>query len=471
MRRTSEPEGSRVDASLLITAAGVIVALFIGGMQVWIALQQQTTADKQAELSRLQGELQSRQGELQTVSSWLPFLIDDDRNVRLATVLALERIEGEAAVAPLVTALIDDDSAVRNRAARALAQRVSEENVDTIVEVVASVFENQDPIKAEAALNTLVKIGGRSVERIRLALRKPLSAESRQQAEQAIERILLNEQVMEKIGVFESHEVTRGSPEILVALIGGGVDHSMADVAEALVEEIDYIGDGSSPAPSTAFTARLIVGHPESDVVGVAPDVRLLSEKVLSGQGGGTLTDVIAGIDHATQSGAKVIYLELGSSAASDLMAEAIERAHQAGALVIAAGGNSDSEEKQYPAAFDHVLAVAATNIHDRKAAYSSYGDWIDISAPGNPTKGKEGAASTLALRGTSFSGGLVAGAAALVWSGDPTASSTEIKRALLETAGELDVLNPEFAGKLGAGRLNVLAAVLHISARPVAAE
>lgn len=471
MRKNSPHRENRIDTSLLITAAGVIVALFIGSMQVWIALQQHGTADTQAELSRLQGELQSRQSELQTVSSWLPFLTNDDRNVRLVTVLALERIEGEAAIAPLVTALVDDDSSVRNHAARALAQRVNQDNTDLIVEVVASVFENQDQIKAEAALNTLVKIGGRSVERIRLALQKPLTAETRQQAEQAIERILLNEQVMKKIGVFESHNITRGSPEILVAMVGGGVDYTVDDLAEALVEEVDHVGSNSRPALSTSFAARLIVGHPESDIVGVSPDVRLLSEKVLGDQGGGTFNDIIAGIDHATQSGARVIYIELGSSTENELLGQSIERAHQAGALVIAAGGNHDSEMPNYPAAMDNVLAVSATDFHDRKAAYSSYADWIDISAPGNPTHGSEGTASTQALQGTSFSGSLVAGAAALVWSVDPTASSSDVRTALLKTANDLDALNPEYAGKLGAGRLNVLAAVRYMLERPGAVK
>lgn len=455
-----------MNANLIITTAGVIVALFIGGMQVWIALQQQKTAETQADLSRIQGQLQSRQSELQTVSSWLPFLTSESPNVRLAAVLALDRIEGDAAVAPLVTALTDDNSAVQNHAARALVRRVTDENVDAIIDIVASFFENAEPDKSEAALKTLVRIGGRSLERLYAALSKPLPERSRRQAEQAIEHILLNEQVMNRIGVLESHKITTGSPEIVVALVGGGVDLTLEDVAEALTEEVDHVRDGSAAAPSTAFAARLIVGHQDSAVVGVAPKVRLLSEKVLSGDGAGSMANVIAGIEHATEAGAKVIYLELGSPVANEEMARAINRAHDAGALVIAAAGNENDERKHYPAAFEHVLAVAATDGNGRKTSYSSFGDWIDIAAPGNPTLGQEEAAGRWALRGTSFSGGLAAGAAALVWSADTTASAATVEKALLETADDLDALNAAYAGKLGHGRLNVLAAVRRMSAQ-----
>ncbi len=460
-----------MDPNLVITAVGVAVALFIGGMQVWIALQQQKTADKQATLSRIQGDLQTRQGELQTVSSWLPFLADTDENVRLAAVLALDRIEGAAAVPPLATALNDASEIVRNRAAHALARRTRSDNVDAIIEIVASFLENQDPAKAEAALDALVKIGLPSAEKLRAFLKQPLPETTRKQAEQALRQILLNEQVMKKIGVLESHKITQGRPEIVVALVGGGVDRSLPDVAAALVEEVDHVDDDSGPAQSTAFAARLIVGHPESDVVGVAPGVRLLSEKVLSGSGSGTVSNIISGIDHATQAGARIIFLEFGSSSASDEMARAIKHAHEAGALVVASAGNGGDESKIYPAAFEHVMAVAATDGNDRKAVYSSYGDWIDIAAPGNPTLGKESTAGELALKGTSFSGSLAAGAAALVWSVNPAASAQAVAKALLDSAKDLDERNPTFAGKLGHGRLNVLAAVERISAETSAAR
>jgi thermitase len=453
-----------MNPNLIITAAGVVVALFIGGMQVWIA-------STQVELSRLQGELQSRQDRLQTVSSWLPFLISNEANVRLAAVHALARIEGDAVIPPLVTALADDNAAVRDRAGRALTDRVTDDNVDAVVGVVVSIFTNA-PGKSDAALETLVKIGGRAIGPIQQALRnQDLPERSRRQAAEAIERILLNERVMRRIGVLESHEITLGRPEIVVALVGGGVDPSLPDVAEALIREVDHVGDASGPAPSTALAARLLVGHPGSEIVGVAPGVSLLSEKVLSSRGGGAVSDLVSGIDHATEAGADVMYLELGGVSRHPELERAIERAHARGALIVAAAGHTNTEHKQYPAAFDHVIAVAAVDDEDRKSDYSRYGDWIDIAAPGNPTSGQEDVAPRLALRGTSFSGSLVAGAAALVWSVQPEASAALIERTLLETAVDLDATNPELAGKLGRGRLDVLAAVKRLADSAAASE
>jgi len=456
-QRKADRNGRRgVDLNLIITAAGVLVALFIGGMQVYIA-------GKQAELSRMQGELQTQQAQIQTVSSWLPFLTHDDPNVRLAAVIALGQVEAETAIAPLVTALTDDEPGIRERAGQGLAKLATQDNARRIADIVVSVFARLDPEKAEAALNTLVAIGLPAVEYIQAALRKPLPADARRRAEQAIERILLNERVLKKIGVLDAHKITLGRRDITLALLGGGVDRTHPDIAKALTTEVDHVGDAGEPFFSTIWAARLIVGQPGSEVVGVAPGITLLSERVLSGASG-SFIDVAAGVRHAAQAGARVIYLELGGTASSRELQEAIDAAHDAGAIVVAPAGNTGDEAKRYPAAMAHVVAVAATDENDRKAPYSSYGDWVDIAAPGNPLAG-QGAAPDSAggvrnLAGTSFAGGLVAGAMALVWSVDPAMPAEAVRRHVLETAADLAASDPDHAGKLGSGRLDVLAAV-----------
>ena len=70
-------------------------------------------------------------------------------------------------------------------------------------------------------------------------------------------------------------------------------------------------------------------------------------------------------------------------------------------------------------------------------------------------------------MSGTSFSGAIVAGAAALVWSVDPSMSNHEIKDILLKTADNIDSLNPSFEHKLGSGRVNVLRAIQSIQKSP----
>ena len=113
-------------------------------------------------------------------------------------------------------------------------------------------------------------------------------------------------------------------------------------------------------------------------------------------------------------------------------------------------------------------VAVAATDASDQKASYSSYGNWVDISAPGSPmpSSDESESAKVSTLTGTSFAGAIVAGAAALVWSVDPTLSSQRVQDILLNTADNIDDRNPGFEQKLGSGRLNVLKAVRNVQNR-----
>jgi subtilisin family serine protease len=438
-----------VDASLVITAAGVIVALFIGGMQVYIAFQQKTIANQQAQVAQLQGETQA-------ISGWLPFLKDQDPTVRYLAVNALERIRTEAVIAPLATALSDSDELVRKQAASAL----SKFGTDSTINILVDILGNQDRPTVNAAIHALQKIGHKSLPKLQQAL-VMADPVTRSNAQRAIDRILLNERALDKIGALASHEQIVGVQDIVVAILGAGVDQSVSDIKHALIQEIDHAGDGGAPGASTTMAARLIVGHPDSDIVGVAPGVRLISERVLSETQGGSISNIIKGILHAVDAGANVIYLELGGAGYSEDMQRAVNAAHSAGCLVVAAAGNSNDETKHYPAALENVLAVAATDADDRKAAYSSYGNWVDISAPGNPIDEDKAGTSKLAfLRGTSFSGSLVAGAAALVWSVNPSLSAQEVETALLSTADDIGTLNPDYRNKLGRGRVNVTGAI-----------
>ena len=181
--------------NLLITAAGVIVALFIGGMQIYIAKQQKEIAAQQTKVSALQGEMQ-------VVSSWLPFLKDADSNIRYMAVIALERLGTESTVAPLVTALSDDEESVRNRAAAALGRIATRD----VIDIVAQVLENQNPKVRDAAVQALVQIGYEHIDQIQASLAK-VSPSARKYSEQVIERILLNEYALNKIGALESQQL------------------------------------------------------------------------------------------------------------------------------------------------------------------------------------------------------------------------------------------------------------------------
>lgn len=135
------------------------------------------------------------------------------------------------------------------------------------------------------------------------------------------------------------------------------------------------------------------------------------------------------------------------------------------GGLVTFSAGNSGANAPYYPAFYNSTFSVAATTHEDIRAWYSNYGDWVDIAAPGGETDVDEtqGIMSTLPggqygyLMGTSMACPHVSGVAALIISrfGKSGFSPHTLKERLRYATDPVDEKNPDYAGLLGAGRLN----------------
>ncbi len=90
-----------------------------------------------------------------------------------------------------------------------------------------------------------------------------------------------------------------------------------------------------------------------------------------------------AGIVYAADMGCNVINMSWGSAYPSKVLRDALDYAAYRGVLPVAAAGNDSSETPNYPAAYDGVLTVGASNSRDRVTPFSSYGDHVEIVAPG----------------------------------------------------------------------------------------
>ena len=189
-------------------------------------------------------------------------------------------------------------------------------------------------------------------------------------------------------------------------------------------------------------------------VVGVAPDANLYSAKVLDSNGSGSFSDVADGIVWAAHQGIDVISLSLGGSSGTSELRDACDYARQQGSsLVAAAGGNGPCCDcVNYPAVYDSVVAVSATDQDDDLASFSSTGLPIQLAAPGVEIYSTYPEDSYQTLSGTSMAASHVAGAAAVVMA---EGYSNPIQR-LEENADDI-CRCPE---DQGAGRLNVAAAV-----------
>ena len=124
-------------------------------------------------------------------------------------------------------------------------------------------------------------------------------------------------------------------------------------------------------------------------MAGLAFGCAIMPVKVLDQFGEGTFSDVAAGIDYAvefTQNGehpVKVINLSLGTEGSSETIKLALDRAHNAGVLVVAAAGNSSKGTVEFPANHPQVVAVGALDGRKEKAPYSNSGADLDLMAPG----------------------------------------------------------------------------------------
>ncbi|RQV98077.1 MAG: hypothetical protein EH225_13795, partial [Calditrichaeota bacterium] len=176
-------------------------------------------------------------------------------------------------------------------------------------------------------------------------------------------------------------------------------------------------------------------------------------------------TDTYEGIVYAVSKGADVINCSWGRGGSfSAYEQNIIYLAYNNGSLVVASAGNdgvNNDAEPHYPSSYRTVLSSGATNkADDMKASFSNYGQYsVHVYAPGVsiyvPYPG-----GYAWIDGTSFSSPMVAGLAGLVKTKFPSMTNDDIRNRILLTSNNIDYANPQFAGKLGAGRINAFQAV-----------
>lgn len=180
---------------------------------------------------------------------------------------------------------------------------------------------------------------------------------------------------------------------------------------------------------------------------------RLMCVKVFSDQGG--IPNAYQGILYAAENGAQIINCSWGTLSFNQAEQNLINAAWQTGALIIASAGAQQDTTRNYPAAYNHVMAVAATDANDHKAVFSGYGTWVDICAPGTNIWTTYGESDFVEYSGTSFSTALVSGLAALVRAWYPYLTNDEVEQLIESSADTIYHLNPGYRGLLGAGRIN----------------
>ncbi len=270
---------------------------------------------------------------------------------------------------------------------------------------------------------------------------------------------------------------------VTVAVLDTGIDADHPDVAGKVVEQVDFTGNPTGPKDGhghgTHVAATIAGTGAASDGLrkGVAPAAKLLIGKVCSDGGSCPNDAVIAGMEWAAHTGAKIVSMSLGGGATdgTDPMSEAVNNlSRSTGTLFVIAAGNAgpSSGTVGAPGAADEALTVAAVDKEDGMADFSSRGPRVgdgaakpDIAAPGVNIIAARAAGTAMGsvvnehyttASGTSMATPHVSGAAAIIAQKHPNLTGNEIKAFLMSTATDLG--HDLYAQ--GAGRVDVARAI-----------
>lgn len=212
------------------------------------------------------------------------------------------------------------------------------------------------------------------------------------------------------------------------------------------------------------------VGNNGKGIAGIAWNIKLMPVRVLSDEGDGFDSDIVAGIDYAVANGADIINLSLGSAEFSQTMADAIEDAFRAGVLVVAAAGNTSTDLNTtpfYPVCNDgtenFVLGVAAIDSSDQQTNFTNYGtNCVDVSAPGSSILSSVYLNTAFGFNdeygtqsGTSMAAPHVSGIAALLKSFNANLSVEAIRDTIITSADGIGL-----GVSMGSGRANAFEAL-----------
>jgi thermitase len=295
----------------------------------------------------------------------------------------------------------------------------------------------------------------------------------------------------------EAWEISTGSRDIVIAVLGTGVDVNHPDLKDNIWtnqdeipgNKIDDDGNGYvddihgwnfdagnnqvAPGPDDGFSVSShetevagVIGGVGNNGIGVTGVNWQCSIMVLRLSLDFTSDEIADALDYAAANGARVVNMSFGGTTFGPdgdvAVKAAVDHAFAAGVLLVASAGNSDTSQPNYPAAYSNVMAVASTNGEDSKTGHSTFGLWVDIAAPGTDIVTTDLGNEYIATAGTSFSSPYVAAVGALLLAHRPGLTNVEV-RAILE-----NTTDPVYYGDLdpnqcyiGTGRVNAYQTLL----------
>lgn len=261
---------------------------------------------------------------------------------------------------------------------------------------------------------------------------------------------------------------TRGKG-VRVAVIDTGVDKQNEQLQKAVAKGTDLIDKGGDGTVDRGGHGTKVAGiiaarqKPGVGFIGIAPEATIIPIRQNDNEQQGNVGTMVKAIEYAIKAKAHIINISQGTTASlgpNSSLEQAVNKAIAANILVVASAGNNGADgkvRKTYPASFDGVLSVAASDRNNERAAFSQPGPFVDLAAPGVDMLSTVPIGGHCFDSGTSFAAPYAAGVAALIRAKHPDWSPQEVIWHMQKTA---ERVSPERDNNIGWGVVDPVTAL-----------
>jgi subtilisin family serine protease len=277
------------------------------------------------------------------------------------------------------------------------------------------------------------------------------------------------------LDAIEAWKVTKGSKDLVIAVIDTGIDYNHEDLKDqmwtntaelngtegvdddgnGLVDDIygyDFANSDSDPMDDQSHGSHcagiIAASHNTSGIRGIMGNVKLMALKFLTAKGSGTTKGAIQAIQYATEKGVDIMSNSWGGGGKSQALEDVIKEASDAGIIFVAAAGNSNANNDRkghYPSNYkvENVISVGAMNSRGERASFSCYGkESVHVFAPGRNILSTIPNNKYKSYSGTSMATPYIAGVLGLLKTLEPEISPVQAKQKLIDTSVKTEKLS-----------------------------